>query len=698
MSDQPHEWHRAPLGLDSAEGYRAEVCAWLTAAMPGAPADPRDRTGFAEEFERALLADAGRRGLLRPDIAPECAAVFAYEVAYHDAPLVDTGVVLAAAPLRQFGSADRQAELLPGMTEGTDTWCIAYTEADAGNDLMARITTSAVPDGEGWRLDGAKCLVTGGAKADRCLTIARTGVDACGRAELTMFTLPMDTRGVRVRRRPTIAGYTLDEIHFEDVRLGPEAVVGTVGQGRRQLAAAVQAEHGALFHAGWVDRMLHEFAAWCRDAGAGVGALAADTLGALWARGAAAREVALRPVREPAAPMAPAMAKVMLTELLQEIAHRVTELAGPAGARLGSVAGPAIAGAPWGGRFAYECLFRVDGPVSVGANELHRDGVARWALADPAAAILSGAAMPEEQDPPAPAVIVKSLWKDGLSVVEVRRLLAVAEARAAAGKPSVVPLVLGRLLCGADDGRTYVGCDGGPEVAPGPVIVGGRVEGRVPGVPAPVLYGDPSGLRLVVVAAGPSGPEVVLVDATAEGVRHEPVPGIGPHPSGDLVLAAAADGTPIDPATVERARRLASLVVAAEATGAARAALGATLGRVAGRRAYGGVLSDLQAVRQRLADMVIDLHSAHAVLAAAAHDVGAANVHAAKAHVDDVACRTAMSAHRLCGGWGYLQQEGGPGDAYRTAKASTFLMGGTHWHRARLAAEVLGPAGRPGVG
>src|SRR6185312_5089711 len=36
----------------------------------------------------------------------------------------------------------------------------------------------------------------------------------------------------------------------------------------------------------------------------------------------------------------------------------------------------APAGAPARGRFAYEYLFRFDGPISVGANEIHRGGIA----------------------------------------------------------------------------------------------------------------------------------------------------------------------------------------------------------------------------------------------------------------------------------------------------------------------------------
>jgi alkylation response protein AidB-like acyl-CoA dehydrogenase len=688
VAGRSHPWHTVPLGLgEDAEEYRARVCAWLCEAMAGAPADARDRTGFRESFERALLREAGARGHLDPEAPPARAAVFAYEAAYHDAPLIDTGVVLASAPLRLFGTEEQRADLLPGMVEGTETWCIAYTEPDAGNDLFTGMSTTAVPDGDGWRLDGVKSLVTGAAKADRCVTVARTGTDPRGRPELTMFTLPMSTDGVRVRRRPTIAGYTLDEIHFDGVRVGPAAVLGEVGKGRRQLAAAVRAEHGAVFHAGWADRMLHELATWCRECGADP--VTRDVLAALWAKGAAARELAFSPVRDPSDPVAPSAAKVFLTEFLQEIARAATEIPAPAGGALGSIAGPAPAGAPWGGRFAFEYLFRVDGPISVGANELHRDTIARHVVADPART----APDPARTRGPAGRTdeVVGAFGPGRATGADLAGLLAVVEDRAAAGRPSLAPLVLARGLLEPGDGRVYLACDAGAEgTTPRPTLREGRLRGAVPGFPDPALYGNPRAVRLLVVAEGPTGARLVVVDATADGVRHERVPSISPWPSGDLILDTPADGgAPVDEHTLVRARDVAALVVAAESVGAAARALRVGSDDVRAREAYGGVLADLQAVRQRVADMYIDVCSARAVVIAAALNPALVPVPAAKAYVDEAACRATASAHRLCGGRGYLE-DFGLGGAYRGAKAGALTLGSTRRQRARIAAEVLG--------
>src|SRR5690349_940811 len=107
--------HPGP-GFDAeAEAFRGEVCAWLSERLAPAQtaghADPRDRTGLAESFERALQREAGERGWLGISLPAEdggggrpasFAAAFGYEAAYHDAPVVDTAVVLMAAPILRF--------------------------------------------------------------------------------------------------------------------------------------------------------------------------------------------------------------------------------------------------------------------------------------------------------------------------------------------------------------------------------------------------------------------------------------------------------------------------------------------------------------------------------------------------------------------------------------------------------------------
>ena len=388
-----------PLFDAGAEQFRLEVCAFLTAEMApertAGHADPTDRTGLDHEFERALQRAAGRRGYLGISVDEahggggrprSYAAAFQYEAAYHDAPLVDTAVVLAGSPVMRLGTAEQRARLVPPMLAGELAMCIAYTEPDAGNDL-SRLSATAETIAAGFVLDGVKTLVTGADKADYCLTVAVTEPAAGLRERLSMFVVDMRSPGVTVVGRPTMSRYSLWDVRFDRVPLGTDALLGRQGAGWHQLARAVEEERNGMFILGWCQRLLDELVAYCDGEELLDDPSIADTVAGLWIDLQAGRRFALRLVEEEeqGAPTrtAGSLAKVHLTELAQRIAAAGTELAGPAGAIEGSLFGPAVPYAGAGGRFCFEYLFRVDGPISVGANELHRSGIAQLGLGLP---------------------------------------------------------------------------------------------------------------------------------------------------------------------------------------------------------------------------------------------------------------------------------------------------------------------------
>lgn len=389
--------HEGPGLHGDAELFRSEVCEWLTAELAPGHADayarPSDRTGLTETFERRLQLEAGRRGWLGVSLPAELggggrdasfAAVLGFEAAYHDAPIIDTAVVLAGAPVVAFGSPQQHERLLPLMLRGEIEMCIAYTEPGAGNDLGALTTTATpLPDG-GFLLSGRKSLITGADKADICLTIARSEPGVSARRAASMLLVEMDLPGVTVAAQPTMAGYDLWEVAFDDVRLGPGALLGEPGGGWRQLAFAVEQERTGMFTLGWCQRLFDEIRAFMRISTGGVRPIddpvLADRLARLWIELQVGRRSALALVAQECSgtrsSATASAAKIVLTELGQRLAQFGTEVAGPEGAITGPLFGPSPVGAPAGGRFGYEYLFRFEGPVSVGANELHRSGIA----------------------------------------------------------------------------------------------------------------------------------------------------------------------------------------------------------------------------------------------------------------------------------------------------------------------------------
>ena len=255
------------------ESFRREVTHFLDQEMaPGRTTDDGDDgdlTGLSEEFGRAILRRAGARGFLGISIPSELGgggrsashrAAFNLEVSAHDAPLIDTAVTLIAQPLVAWGSPQQQSFFLPRIVAGEIEACIAYTEPGAGSDLGS-LTTVAEPDGDDYLLSGIKSLVTGSHKADWCCTIARTRPDVPARDGLSMFLVDMRSEGLTVRHRPTMNRWTLGEMVFDRVRVGPGGLLGQRDQGWRQLVTAVATEGAGMFHIGFAQMALERLIA-----------------------------------------------------------------------------------------------------------------------------------------------------------------------------------------------------------------------------------------------------------------------------------------------------------------------------------------------------------------------------------------------------------------------------------------------------
>lgn len=381
---------------DEVEVFRHALAADLAAAMealgPDEDADSEDLTGLGLGFERRLAAWAGERGILALSLptewgggglAPSWQAAANLEIARLDAPLIDTALTLMGQPVLAFGTADQRAALLPKMARGEILGCIAYSEPDAGSDLAA-LNTQAVADGDGFVLSGRKALVTGPHKADWCCTVAVSDPSAPIRQALSMFLVPMDAPGVRVVRRRTMNHWTLGEIAFDDVRLGPEALLGKRNEGWGQLLAAVGTEGAGMFHVGFAHHALEQLVTELDGVAAEAPGEVAETVGDLALRIEVAERLAKRAIwaadNGEASIVAASMAKVVATETLQHLAVAGSELLGMSGTVLRPLFGPGSSHAERDGRMAWEVVERVHGTIGGGTNEMKRNVIARVGL------------------------------------------------------------------------------------------------------------------------------------------------------------------------------------------------------------------------------------------------------------------------------------------------------------------------------
>jgi alkylation response protein AidB-like acyl-CoA dehydrogenase len=136
-------------------------------------------------------------------------------------PLVAT-LVFGAAPIAAFGSETLQKRWLPGVVAGTTILSAGLDEVGANAESPV---TSAVADGDGWRITGTKTCVMAGMLADAIVVSARiTGGDTPGPSggRVELFVVPCDAPGVsRVEQMPT-TGHPEAEFLFDDVHVGAD--------------------------------------------------------------------------------------------------------------------------------------------------------------------------------------------------------------------------------------------------------------------------------------------------------------------------------------------------------------------------------------------------------------------------------------------------------------------------------------------
>jgi acyl-CoA dehydrogenase len=122
----------------------------------------------------------------------------------------------------------RQEYLLP-VLEGERVSCFALTEPGAGSDATA-IRLSARQDGGDWVLNGEKTFITKGHDADFAIVFAVTDPALKSRGGITAFLVDRD-RGWTSAPFRTMGEHRIAALHFDDVRVPRDKVLGTVGQG-----------------------------------------------------------------------------------------------------------------------------------------------------------------------------------------------------------------------------------------------------------------------------------------------------------------------------------------------------------------------------------------------------------------------------------------------------------------------------------
>ncbi len=132
-----------------------------------------------------------------------------------------------------FKGTEEQVErwLLPSVL-GERVFSIAFTEPEAGSDVAA-IRTKAERSSTGWTINGKKHFISDGEYSDFFIITAKTDPDA-GQQGISTFIIDKETPGLLVGRDQPMMGLrgtSHVELFFDDVKLGPEALLGIEGEG-----------------------------------------------------------------------------------------------------------------------------------------------------------------------------------------------------------------------------------------------------------------------------------------------------------------------------------------------------------------------------------------------------------------------------------------------------------------------------------
>jgi alkylation response protein AidB-like acyl-CoA dehydrogenase len=221
--------------------FQDQVRALLDAHLPD---DMRSRTlrarievGDIRRWQR-ILFEQGWGAIHWPkvfggmDATPIQQYLFELECAMAGAPVqLAFGLRMLGPVLMKYGSSAHQQYFLPRILSGEHWWCQGYSEPGAGSDL-ASLKTSAVLEGDHYRVNGQKCWNTLGQHADWIFCLVRTDSAVKAQRGISMLLIDMKSPGITVRPTVLLDGTPeVNEVWFEDVRVPVANRVGEENQG-----------------------------------------------------------------------------------------------------------------------------------------------------------------------------------------------------------------------------------------------------------------------------------------------------------------------------------------------------------------------------------------------------------------------------------------------------------------------------------
>ncbi len=146
---------------------------------------------------------------------------------------------LVAGSIARWGSEEQKQQWLPRMASGEALGCFCLTEPDHGSD-PATLESTAVREGDTYRINGSKIFITNGDIAGVALVMARTG--GPGARGVSAFLVPCDSAGFTpkpIHGKLGLRSCDTAEIALSDVVVPAGALLGQEGDGIKVALSAL---------------------------------------------------------------------------------------------------------------------------------------------------------------------------------------------------------------------------------------------------------------------------------------------------------------------------------------------------------------------------------------------------------------------------------------------------------------------------
>jgi butyryl-CoA dehydrogenase/acyl-CoA dehydrogenase len=210
---------------DKIAPYAAEVD--QTASFPQAAHDALVASDFhaphvPEEYD-GVGADAVACAIVVEEVARVCAS----------SSLIPGANKLGSTPLILAGSEELKHRYLTPLAKGETTFSYALSEREAGSDT-ASMRTRAIVDGDGWVLNGQKSWITNAGVSEYYTVLAVTDPEGRRGANVSAFVVEKSDEGFTFgakERKLGIKGSPTRELHFDNVRIPGDRLIGEPGEG-----------------------------------------------------------------------------------------------------------------------------------------------------------------------------------------------------------------------------------------------------------------------------------------------------------------------------------------------------------------------------------------------------------------------------------------------------------------------------------